>query len=310
MNTSIQRSITDNLVMGIAYVGTISKNLPFGRDINYPVLTPTATSAGANILSRRPNPSFGAVTELNSDQNASYHGMQLTGAYRLGKRISLNGFYTFSKTLSSVQLHNNTTQGLAQNYSKLYLEKGRADTDQRHVFSMSGNFTPDFYRGENGVLRSIINGWSLSPIIRIRSGRPFTVTNGNVDANLDGVTNDRANLIGNPHLDKPTAAMWFNTAAFTRNLVVNGVATDGNAARNLLTGPGYRAVDLALSRDFRFGERWKLRVRAEGTNVFNNVNYDLPNASTPAPGTTSTTFGVISSAGAMRKMQFGARLTF
>jgi hypothetical protein len=236
--------------------------------------------------------------------------MQLTGAYRLGKRLSVNGFYTLSKTRSSVQLHNNTTQGLAQNYSKLEFEEGRADTDQRHVFTMSGHFEPDFYRGENKVMKAIINGWSLSPILRIRSGRPFTVTNGNVDANLDGVSTDRARLIGDPHLDNPTADMWFNINAFAQNPIVTGVATDGNSARNLLTGPGYKAVDLALSRNFRFGERIKLRFRAEGTNIFNWVNYDLPNASTPANVATSTTFGRITSAGAMRRLQFGLRLTF
>ncbi len=144
----------------------------------------------------------------------------------------------------------------------------------------------------------------------MRSGRPFTVTNGNVDANLDGVATDRARLIGDPHLDNPTADMWFNIAAFAQNPIVTGVATEGTAARNLLTGPGYKAVDLALSRDFRFGERYKLRIRAEGTNIFNMVNYDQPNASTPANVATSTTFGRITGAGAMRRLQFGARFTF
>lgn len=309
-NVSIQRQVTRDLTVGAAYVGTLSSNLPFGRDVNYPVLTPTATASGANILSRRPNPAFGAVLLLDSDQDASYHGMQLTGAYRLGRRVTVNGFYTLSKTLSSVQLHNNTTQGLAQNYSRLELENGRADTDQRHVFSMSMNFEPELYTGDNRILKGIVNGWSISPIIKIRSGRPFTVTNGNVDANLDGATNDRARLIGDPHLANPTAEMWFNTAAFARNLVVTGVATDGDAARNLLTGPGYKAVDLALSRDFRFGERFKLRLRAEGTNVFNLVNYDQPNASVPASLASPGNFGRITGAGPMRRLQFGARFTF
>jgi hypothetical protein len=307
-NVSLQRQITRDLTLGAAYVGTISSNLPFGRDINYPVATPTATTG--NILARRPNPAFGAVLELNSDQEASYHGMQLTGAMRLTDNLTVNGYYTFSKTLSSVQLHNNTTQGLAQNYSKLFLDKGRADTDQRHVFSMSMNFQPDYYSGPNRVIRAILNGWSISPIIKMRSGRPFTVTNGNVDANLDGVATDRARLIGDPHIANPSASRWFNTAAFAQNTIVTGVVTDGNSPRNFLDGPGYKAVDLGLSRDFRFGERIKVRLRAEGTNIFNNVNLDQPNASTPANPATSLTFGRISGAGAMRRLQFGFRLTF
>ena len=49
--------------------------------------------------------------------------------------------------MRSVQLHNNTTQGGAQNFSKLGLDYGRADTDQRHVFSASVNWAIDYYRG-------------------------------------------------------------------------------------------------------------------------------------------------------------------
>jgi hypothetical protein len=248
---------------------------------------------------------------LQSDQSANYHGLQLTSAMRMNHHVSFNAFYTFSKTLSSVQLYNSTTQGLAQNYSKLSEDKGAGDTDQRHIFTMSMNFRPDFYTGKNRVARGLINGWSISPIIKLRSGLPFTVINGNVDANLDGVANtDRAQLVGDPHLAHPTAAMWFNTAAFAQNRVVTGVATEGNSARNLLYGPGYRVVDLAVTRDIRFGERYKVSLRAEGTNVFNFVNLGQPGASVPAAGSTSATFGVISTAQSMRKIQLGLRFTF
>jgi hypothetical protein len=309
MNVSVQRQVTKDLTVGVAYVGTSSHNLPFARDVNYPVLTPTATSAGANILARRPNPAFGAVLELDSDQSASYHGLQITSAMRMSHHVTFNAFYTYSKTRTSVQLQNNTTQGLAQNYSNLAEDEGRADTDQRHVFSMSLNYKPDYFKGSNAIVRGILNGWSISPIIKVRSGLPFTVTNGNVDANLDGVTTDRAQLIGDPHIDNPTAAQWFNTAAFVQNKVVTGVATDGNSPRNLLDGPGFKVVDLAISRDFNLSERFKLRFRAEATNVFNMVNLGQPGAAVPS-GATSTTFGVITSANSMRKMQFGLRLTF
>jgi hypothetical protein len=311
MNVSVQRQVIKDLIVGAGYVGTRAKDLPFARDINYPVLTPTATSAGANILARRPNPLFGAVLQLQSDQSASYDGLQITSAMRMNHHVTFNAFYTYSKTLSTVQLHNSTTQGLAQNYIKLEEDKGAADTDQRHVFSMSLTYQPDYFaKNSNAVLRHVFNGWSIAPIIKIRSGLPFTITNGNVDANLDGVSSDRARLVGDPHLDNPTAARWFNTAAFAQNPVVTGVATDGNSARNLLYGPGYNTVDLALSRDFSLTERVKLRFRAEATNAFNHVNLGQPGNSVPANGSTSATFGVITSASPMRKMQFGLGLTF
>jgi hypothetical protein len=227
----------------------------------------------------------------------------------MSRHVTFNTFYTFSKTMNSVELQNNTTQGLAQNYSNLREERGVADTDQRHVFGASVNYQIDYYSGGSAVMRNIVNGWAISPIVRLRSGLPFSVTNGSVDANLDGNTNDRAELIGNPNISNPTAAEWFNTAAFVQNKAGTGVAIDGNSGRNILYGPGYRTVDLALSRDFHLKERVMLRFRAEGTNAFNMVSLGTPGAAVPS-GATSTTFGVIRTAQAMRKLQFGLRLTF
>ena len=309
-NIGIERQLGRSLSVSAAYVGTFNRDLPFARDVNYPVVNATATSAGANILARRPNPAFGAVLLIDSDQTSSYNGLQVTIASRPWHNISFNSFYTLSKTMTSAELQNNTTQGLAQNYSNLSEEYGRADTDQRHVFNMSLNWDVDYYRGSNTVVRNVANGWSISPVIKLRSGMPFTVTNGSVDANLDSATNDRAQLIGDPTLANPSAAEWFNTAAFTQNKAVTGVATDGNSARNLLDGPWYHSVDLALSRSFHLQNRVGLTFRAEGTNVFNMVSLGQPGAAVPAAGTTSTTFGVIRTAGPMRKLQFGLRLTF
>ncbi len=307
MNFSVQRQITSQLAAGATYIRSIARNLPFDRDVNYPVVTPTATTAGANILSRRPNTAFGAVRFLDSDQGAEYEGLQITGSMRFNKLFTFNGFYTLSNTTSTVQLHNNTTAGLAQNFSDLGAEQGAADTNQRHVFSMSFNFQPDFYNGSNRILKGFLNGWSISPIVKARSGRPFTVTNGGVDANLDGNNNDRARLTGiSPYISNPSAAQWFNPAAFAQNTVVTGVARNGDSPRNFLYGPGFRVVDLALSRDFKFGERFKLRLRGEGTNIFNLVNLGQPNSTF----STGSTFGTITDGGAMRILQIGARLTF
>ncbi len=309
LNFSVQRQVTKTINASAAYVGTLSHNLPFGRDLNYPLPTPTATNAGANVLSRRPNTAFGAVTMLTSHQTANYHSLQITGQMRMTHHLSFNTFYTFSKTLSSTQLHNNTTQGGAQNFNALFLDRGRADTDQRHVFSASFNYQPDYYNGDNPFLRHLLNGWAISPIIKLRSGLPFTITNGNVDANLDGQTNDRAQVIGDPRIDNPTAAQWFNTAAFKQNPVVTGNPVNGNSPRNFLDAPGFRVVDLAISREFRLNERIRLRFRAEGTNAFNMVNLGTPGNSVPS-GATSTTFGIIRTGQAMRRLQMGLRLTF
>jgi len=114
-----------------------------------------------------------------------------------------------------------------------------------------------------------------------------------------------ANLVGNPVLAENSSLEWFNIAAFTRNPVITGSPVDGNSGRNLLSQPGFRTVDLAVFREFRFREKYGMEFRAETTNTFNMVNLNAPNGTVG-----SSTFGQISSAGSMRQLQLGLRLTY
>src|SRR5262249_42771875 len=159
-------------------------------------------------------------------------------------------FYTFSHTFDSVQLDNNTTQGGAEDMTNLALERGPADFDFRHQFVTALVWQVNYYHGDRFFLRELANGWTISPIINIRSGVPFTVLNGK-DANLTGNSSaQRAELVPsqNPVLSNRTAAQWFNTAAFAQNSasLVSGVAVDGNSGRNMLRGPTFKNVNLAI----------------------------------------------------------------
>ncbi len=316
MNFSVQRQLTNDLSVSVGYVGSLAHDLPFAQDVNYPLITTTPIPSTGNVQQRRPNQGFGQVLLVQSNQTASYHGMQLTVTKRMSHHLLINAFYTFSKNLNSLQLDNNQTQGGAQNMSILTEDKGRADIDQRHAVSFSAVWQPEFSYGGNGIVKAVLNGWSISPIVRYHSGVPFTVANG-VDANLDGAGGDRANLVGDPHsgtcpngANVGTPTCWFNIAAFTRNPVVTGTPVDGNSARNLLDQPGFKTVDMAIFRDFRFFERYALEFRIEGTNTFNIVNLSPPGATAPASLASPGTFGTISSAGSMRQLQLGMRFTF
>ena len=140
----------------------------------------------------------------------------------------------------------------------------------------------------------------------LQTGTPLTITAGQ-DRNLDGLANDRADLVGDPELDhsRPRGDLiegWFNTAAF----VSPALGTNGSAGRTLLDGPGYRNVDLGLFRDFSLRGRTMLQFRAEATNALNIVNLSNPGTNTSAPAT----FGKIRAAREMRRIQIGARLSF
>ncbi len=325
LNFSVQRQVTSNFSVSAAYVGNLTHDLPFAQDINAPatgsLASTCATSAGGNIVARRPidntgvatcaapGSPFGTVLLVQSNQTASYNGLQATAQLRMTHGLMLYGFYTFSHTFDSVQLDNTTTQGGAEDMTNLRLERGPADFDLRHQFVTALVWQLHYYHGNHFLARGIANGWTISPIINIHSGFPFTVLNGK-DANLTGNSSaERAELVPgqSPVLSNRTATRWFNIAAFSQNPanLVNGVALNGNSGRNMLRGPTFKDVDLAISRDFVFKEHLDLQLRADAYNVFNIVSLNSPGATVG-----SATFGVITSASAMRQLQLGLRLTF
>jgi len=256
------------------------------------------------------------VLSMQSGQTASYNGLQITATQRLSHHLMFNAFYTYSKTFDSVQLQNSTSQGGVQNFANMGEDRGRADTDMRHQMVVSMIWQPDYYNGGNSLLKHLANGWSISPILKVHSGLPFTVSNG-ADANLDGNGGDRARLVGDPFSGTclngapvGSAACWFNNTALVRNTPVNGAPVDGNTPRNFIDQPGYKDVDLAIFRTFKIREGFSLQCRGEAMNVFNMINLNSPNATAPTTPITVSTFGQISSAGATRQLQLGLRLIF
>ena len=189
----------------------------------------------------------------------------------MGHHFGVKGFYTHSKVIEGMTLENNTLIGNVEDFHNLALDRGRSDFDRENSSVTSVIWDMSYFNRSNPVLKAVINGWQLSGIVTIQSGLPFSVVTG-ADTNLDGNSNDRANIIGDPALDphRSRAAVtgeWFNTAAFS--LPASGA--DGTAGRDILDGPGTKNVDLGLFRNLRVKERINLQARGKFTNVFNLV---------------------------------------
>jgi hypothetical protein len=337
LNFSLERQILPYLTVSAAYVGGLSHDLPFAHDINAPATGPLvpacATSGSGNIVSRRPidnsgaatcgspGSPFGSVFLLQSNQTASYNGLQTSAQLKLTHGVMLYAFYTYGHTFDSVQLDNNTTQGGAEDMTNLRLERGPADFDLRHQFVASVVWQLNYYQGDRRLGRALLNSWTLSSILNLHSGFPFTIYNGS-DSNLTGnattgfsapTSGERAELMPgqNPVLSHPTAAEWFNTAAFKQIPSTSGVSIDGDSTRNMLRGPGFRDVDLALSRAIglnRFRKGLSLELRADAYNIFNLVSLSTPSGNSITAG--SSTFGEILNANPMRQVQLGVTLSF
>ena len=83
--------------------------------------------------------------------------------------------------------------------------------------------------------------------------------------------------------------------------------------RNSLTLPGYKDVDLTISKGFGLpkmrvlGENARFELRMDAFNVFNNLNL---NPGSISNNIANSNFGTLSSALAARVLSLGARFSF
>jgi hypothetical protein len=316
LNAAVQRQLPKNVSLTVAYVGTLSHHLPFMLDKNYAPYAPGASTSQTSINARRPyDPGIlGQITYDESNETASYHSLQISANRRLTRNLMINGFYVFSHSFQSVN-ESAIGQAVAQDFDNLWEERGPTDNDRRHVASISGMWNLDYYGGTNSLMRQVLNGWTISPIVSLQSGAPFSIVSG-TNNNFDSANANRPDLVPgvsaflDPHRNRFVAAKeWFNPAAFTQNGpgVAGGLGpggADGNAPRDYLRAPGYRDIDLGVFRDFRF-ERFTFQLRGEATNAFNLVSLNAPTANLK-----SALDGQVTSAASPRLIQIGARFTF
>lgn len=112
-------------------------------------------------------------------------------------------------------------------------------------------------------------------------------------------------------------------------LVPPALQTFGTMGRNIFRDTGFHNVDLSVSKNFKFGERFKAQFRIETFNIFNHPNFANPNGATSGygqgafsdPSQTSqfgcgcatpdnAAFNPVLGSGSARAIQLGLKLIF
>jgi hypothetical protein len=193
--------------------------------------------------------------------NSEYIGavFELRSRYRRFKN-GLGGSMRFAYTLSKLMddgIVNTSDPTLPGDFSR---EWSRSLADRRHRIAVSGTFD----------LPKWLGAVRLSPLFRFGSSAPFNLSAGGVDRNLDDLSNDRPNFAGDVN-----DIQWrvFQSSQFPQALADQfsfaPIGSPGNLPRNAGNGPRLFAFDLSVGREFRFGERFRLRPTAEFNNILN-----------------------------------------
>jgi hypothetical protein len=296
-------------VFQAAYVGSQGRHLRLIGDYNQGIggKRPIATFTSVNASGQPVPAAGGAMTIQQATSNSNYNGMWLSAEKRFAKGLTFKSSFTWSKSIDNNSVGSSNAQ--VQDMYNLAAERGLSDFDARKRFILSGIYMLPFRWDQNGLTRRLVEGWSISPIVNLQTGSPFSPIVPTADPNsLE--TLDRPNAVsGQPLLvANPTPLQWINKAAFA--LAPLGVF--GNAGRNTLTAPGFEDVDFAIAKNTAIKERVSLQFRAEAFNLFNHPNFGQPSNSF-----TAANFGQILSTrtargdlGSSRQLQLGMKLIF
>jgi len=222
--------------------------------------------------------------------NTNYQDLQATLEHRYQDGLSLLSTYTWSHSLDDEPSIRNNPQA----------EYGNSFLDLRHRFTLMVDYALPFARGARGPAALLAKDWGINAVAVLTTGIPFDITNAASKSNTGG--SDRPNVISNATSGfQQSIYEWFNTAAFA----AQPLYTYGDLGRNVLHAPGRKSLDLAIHREFIPKEGLRLEFRAEAFNITNTPPFAAPGGSFG-----SATFGVISSAGLGRNIQFALKLLF
>jgi len=280
-----------------------------------------------------PTGGYGAETIMTSGSHSSYHSWQTSltkNSARFG--LGLQASYTFSKSLDDTSAvivgagsAGTILQTGPQNPWNPSADKGPSTFDVTHVFAASViQLLPlDRVSFLRPLGKTLTSGWQFLNVTTLMTGSPFSVYSGIQQTGAGSAGADRPDLVSRPHFStsRPARQDYFgrgdnNSSFFFIPVNLPGGTGPnqgrfGTLGRDTFRGPGFHNFDVALIKDTPFGRRGNaelgtLEFRAEFFNVFNIVNFGLPNNIVTGSG-----FGMISkTAGNSRQIQFSLKVIY
>ncbi|HWQ54995.1 MAG TPA: TonB-dependent receptor [Bryobacteraceae bacterium] len=307
-NFSVQQQLTPSLVVEGIYQGSNGVNLLMFDNIN---ARPPGPGRVQDLL---PYPQFARIQAEDMWSRSWYNGAAIKVEQRPWHGLSYLAAYTFSKSMDTASTLNQAPQW-TDPLNKMGTSRGPSDFDARNRFTTAFEYALPIGRGKaigsdfSPVMDKIFGGWGTRGTIAFQSG---AMTSPSMNLSRLGTCatacSARPDRIGDGNLskDERTVDRFFDVTAF-RLLAAGGVEQRvGTAGRNILVQPGTKSHDLQVFKYVRFSERQSLEFRWEMYNAWNHANWGSASTNLEVPAT----FGVISSRGGGRNMQFGLKFDF
>ncbi len=302
-NLSIEHQLPENILVRAAYVGSHSSHLTETLNLNpRPVGTTSSTPTRLNAIAG--SPLFSTVQQDLQDINANYNSLQLSAEKRMSRGLMILANYTWAKSLDDLPPRAgvtgfDTSSALPWDDARRHqFDYGPSEFDHKHRFVASWVWQMPSLKKQNGVVRGFLGDWQLSGLMQAQTGRPITIAQGS-DISGTGIGQDRGTFTGaNPYSSGPCATaapckVFLNLGAFKSTSDPSIKNTFGNVGKGSLRFPGFYSWDMGISKTFSITERYKVQLRGEFFNIFNQVNFlsdegTVNNASTFSNGNFAT----------------------
>jgi outer membrane receptor protein involved in Fe transport len=303
-----ERQLGWNTTLSMSWMGSFGRQLPNFVDTNlgtpttitYNVIDPKgagpvkASTLSGLLYTTRPNPNFGAMTNIFSGVNSSYNAFVVQLNRNMSHNVQFGANYTWAHALDYGQNEStfSDTNDLL-NPSCLKCEYGTSSFDVRQRFTVNAVIdSPWKVKGWAGYLA---NGWQLAPIFAAQTGLPYSlVTSGTPAGGLGSSINGSG-----------------------------GAARLLEVGRNTYRYPNTYVLDARLSKSFQIAERFNLQFLAEAFNLANHLNvtgiantgYIIGTTNGSPSLTYNSPFGTVNNANSnfaysTRQIQIGAKLRF
>jgi hypothetical protein len=336
-NFAIQRQFGQDWLVSASYVGSQTQHLWVSYQLNPATIVQCPGGAAITTCNTTSNQNqrrlftvnnlpgaglIGYMDQYDDGGTASYNGLILAVQRRLSKGVSAQANYTWSHCIGDLAVGNSTGNfgtGLI-NPSNRRQDRGNCtsqeiggtfSSDRRHIFNMT--VVGEAPRFENRSARLLVTGWKLAVIYRYTSAQWLTLSL-NSDRQLSAANANAqrpVQLRQNSLCDAPNASCWISPASFA----FPAFGTISTMNRSNVPGPNFWQLDMALSRVFRFNERYTFEVRGEAFNLTNSFRAGVPSGLAAGNSGVVTTlgspiFGTINSALDPRVMQFALKFVF
>ena len=317
---SVQREISRNMIVDVAYVGNRADDLLLFANFNQ--AAPNNPQGSLSLQARRPIQEFSDITYAFNGGKSRYNALQVKYEYRMRQGLMVLNAFTWSKSKDNGAGSLEGPFGnfpAPQDFYNLEADYGTSAYDQPINNTTSVVWSLPIGRGKrwlsdaSAVMDGLLGGWTISGINTMASGEPATLQYSpgsnlqvsGIQQDFRGANNYRPNVNGDPYADTSSVINYLSRETVT--LPTDPSQPFGNAPRNSVRGPWFWQMDIVAAKDFPLPirDQMRIQVRFEAFNVLNRVNFRAPNANR-----SNANFGTITGTFDARQMQLGIKLMF